>query len=411
MAWGIENRGGGLKREESGRQLSLVAALRACTSDFLLLSNARFDSRGSYGQAVGAYGSKSWCAAKVGDNTVEASTTWGAVSRSGKPDCHARRQLGERSVCTLVVAFTIAGVVMSILTVPARRAAAAVPCLLSGPSARAARRTLVALSSPRDVLGDRLLEAPGGASAAAARALLPPLFFARAARQTALTESGAYYLPFAEAVGALGAGAVALHLADGSEIVSQRIGGRSLALAVGVGGTERYGSCLTRLGTPALAEGYLPILETRYVDGSGAIYRQESFAATLPNIRGLVSFVRLRVTRVLPWGRSRFGSRPRRAGCVPRSGGSSPGRRPRFSSHRVAGSTDRRFFMRSRATASKRSTSRSSTTRVQSENFPLSYACTRPHGVRRSVTGRGGSPPAHRSSCRSGRWTTPSGRC
>ena len=32
---------------------------------------------------------------------------------------------------------------------------------------------------------------------------------------------------------------------------------------------ERYGSCLARLATPRLADGWLPILQTRYVDAAG----------------------------------------------------------------------------------------------------------------------------------------------
>jgi hypothetical protein len=60
-----------------------------------------------------------------------------------------------------------------------------------------------------------------------------------------------------------------------------------------VRGRERYGSCLRRLGPPALAEGHFPILETRYVDRHGVRYRQESFAARVPETGSLVSFVEL----------------------------------------------------------------------------------------------------------------------
>jgi hypothetical protein len=76
---------------------------------------------------------------------------------------------------------------------------------------------------------------------------------------------------------------VALHVADGSEIVSQRVGGP--ALEVSVGGSS-YGSCLQRLTPARLSGGWLPILETRY-----AGYAQESFAARLPETESLVSFV------------------------------------------------------------------------------------------------------------------------
>jgi hypothetical protein len=62
---------------------------------------------------------------------------------------------------------------------------------------------------------------------------------------------------------------------------------------VGRSGSERYGSCASRLGTPRLADGYLPILETRYVDAEGVRYRQESFATRIGQTRSLVSFVAL----------------------------------------------------------------------------------------------------------------------
>jgi hypothetical protein len=109
--------------------------------------------------------------------------------------------------------------------------------------------------------------------------------YARSAGRQPLTASGVYYLPFAEPEGPLGAGTVALHVADGSEIVSQRVGGP--ALEVSVGG-ERYGSCLARLTPAQLADGWLPILRTRY-----AGYAQESFAARIPETGSLVSFVRV----------------------------------------------------------------------------------------------------------------------
>src|SRR5581483_134139 len=40
---------------------------------------------------------------------------------------------------------------------------------------------------------------------------------------------------------------------------------------------ERYGSCLRRLETATLADGYLPILDTSYTDVTGVHYEQESF--------------------------------------------------------------------------------------------------------------------------------------
>src|SRR5437762_954754 len=81
--------------------------------------------------------------------------------------------------------------------------------------------------------------------------------------------------------GPQGASAAALHVDDGSQIVSGR-----RVLTVVVDG-ERYGSCLARLTPARLADGYLPILETAYRTRIGARYEQESFVARSP---ALVSF-------------------------------------------------------------------------------------------------------------------------
>ena len=94
--------------------------------------------------------------------------------------------------------------------------------------------------------------------------------------RTTLTTSGAYYLPFSFPFTSYGSTVYALHVADGSEIVTRRVGGPSLAIYVG-NGKERYGSCVSRLRPAGLAEGYLPILQTAYTDAAGVRYRQESF--------------------------------------------------------------------------------------------------------------------------------------
>ncbi|MGI8973232.1 MAG: hypothetical protein ACR2HI_03535, partial [Gaiella sp.] len=60
-------------------------------------------------------------------------------------------------------------------------------------------------------------------------------------------------------------------------------------------GSERYGACLARLRSARLAEGYLPILRTSYVDANGVRYRQESFAGRIASVESLASFVRLEV--------------------------------------------------------------------------------------------------------------------
>ena len=153
-----------------------------------------------------------------------------------------------------------------------------------------------ALAATTDVLGAALMRAPGGPSyAAAARDLTPLLLGGHlpGRRTSRLTDSGAYYLPFAEPPGPTGPGELALHVADGSEILSGSVNGPSLSVAVGAHGGERYGSCLARLATPSLADGYLPVLETQYADAGGARYRQESFAARVPQTASLVSFVRV----------------------------------------------------------------------------------------------------------------------
>ena len=157
---------------------------------------------------------------------------------------------------------------------------------------------LAALAQKRDAWGDRLLTAPGGPTYDAARALVHPLFLVgrpAGLKPRRLTDSGVYYLPFGQPSGHGGAARVELHVADGSQVVSQRVNGSKLTVSVGVNGTERYGSCLSRLETPRLDGGYEPILETAYVDANGVRYQQESFAARIPQTRALVSFVRVSV--------------------------------------------------------------------------------------------------------------------
>lgn len=166
-----------------------------------------------------------------------------------------------------------------------------------------------ALAAKQDVWGDQLVGSPQGPTYAGVRSRLHPLL--RVGRPAGLkpkrlTDSGVYYVPFGLPRGAVGAGAVDLHVADGSQVVSQLVNGPRLTVSVGARGSERYGSCLDRLETPRLAQGYLPILQTAYVDADGVRYRQESFAARIPQTRSLVSFVRLsadprgtRVHRVL----------------------------------------------------------------------------------------------------------------
>jgi hypothetical protein len=186
-------------------------------------------------------------------------------------------------------------------------AVSAAACALWAPNAAAGRApacpqhrvtsayagsVLRALRAKQDLWGNQLIARPNGPTYASVRRLLKPLLFARSLRQP-LTASGIYYLPFAQPLGVRGASTVALHIADGSEILSQTTKGPSLAIFVGRNGQERFGSCLARLGSARLAEGYLPILQTQYSDASGTRYRQESFAVRGLGTGLLVSFVRL----------------------------------------------------------------------------------------------------------------------
>ena len=183
-----------------------------------------------------------------------------------------------------------AAVILATVVLPASPAEAATRCSPPPASPAYAGSVLRALRSKRDVWGDQLIKRPAGPTYDAVRRLLKPLFFARAKRKP-LTSSGVYYLPFAQPLGSHGAYEIALHVADGSQILARTATGASLRVLVGPGGREAFGSCLGRLSQPALAEGYLPILETRYVDSAGVRYRQESFAVRGLGTGALVSFV------------------------------------------------------------------------------------------------------------------------
>jgi hypothetical protein len=151
-----------------------------------------------------------------------------------------------------------------------------------------------ATAAGQDLWGNELIRT--SPSYQAAGRYLKPLLLAGGPLQSGpLTDSGVYYLAFGRPDAADGRGPIALHLADGSELVSDRFTGPRLALDVGADGQERYGSCLARLSTPRLYGGYYPILETEYVDGNGARFRQESFVARVPSTGTLASFVRLDV--------------------------------------------------------------------------------------------------------------------
>lgn len=167
-----------------------------------------------------------------------------------------------------------------------------------------------AASAGRDVWGDRLLATPAGPTLAAAQSFLAPLTRALQWQGKPLTRSGSYYLPLSFPFTPHGSTVYALHVADGSEIVTRRVGGPSVQLDVG-SGAERYGSCAQRRGPASLAQGWLPLLETSYVDAGGVRYRQESFVGRAFGARSVVSFVKLvvdarlasrdAIVRVVPW--------------------------------------------------------------------------------------------------------------
>jgi hypothetical protein len=217
--------------------------------------------------------------------------------RPGGSAC-SERLLGRAALLALLVLLCGTGAEIE----PAE---ASVPSSCLQPRLPAAHGTLRerALSERRDVLGARLIASRPGATYAGVRAILPPLWYALGRGGRRLTASGAHYLPFAYPLSLYGPKAFGLHVADGSQIVTRRIGGPTLTLFVG-DGRERYGSCLPRLGRPRLARGWLPILRTSYVDARGVRYAQESFAGRAHGVRSLVSFVRLHVDATRAPGRT-----------------------------------------------------------------------------------------------------------
>jgi hypothetical protein len=192
------------------------------------------------------------------------------------------------------LSFALATAVLTLVAASAspQVVAAPPPCSHTPVSPAYAGSVRRALGAKQDVWGNALISRPNGPTYAAVRRLLKPLLFARS-KAKPLTASGVYYLPFAQPLGVHGAQTVALHVADGSEILSQTAKGPRVKVFVGADGHERYGSCLARLAPARLAGGFLPILETQYVDAAGTRYRQESFAVRGLGTGELVSFVRL----------------------------------------------------------------------------------------------------------------------
>ena len=161
-----------------------------------------------------------------------------------------------------------------------------------------ASRVNAALGARQDVWGNELLRVRGGPTYAGVQAYLHPLMLVgppAGDSPNRLTDSGIYYLALGRPGGPGTPRSLNLHVADGSQIVSEYVKRARLSVDVGMPGYERYGSCLARLAPPRLAAGYLPILRTSYVDADGVHYKQESFATKIPETRSLVSFVRVTV--------------------------------------------------------------------------------------------------------------------
>ena len=180
-------------------------------------------------------------------------------------------------------------------TVEGTRRARAEGCRHPAVGAAYTKGVLRALAAGSDVWGNALLRSREGPTYEGVRRYLKPLLLGRAARRRPpkrLTASGVHYLAFGQPLGVHGASPIALHVADGSQVLSRRIYRRRLTIELR-GGQERYGQCLSRLAPARLADGYLPILQTGYVDAEGTRYRQESFAARIPETRALVSFIAL----------------------------------------------------------------------------------------------------------------------
>ncbi len=212
--------------------------------------------------------------------------------------------------------YTAVAVALLALGAATHHAHAASPsCAPRGATAAYTSSVQQAVSSRRDLWGGRLLRAPAGPTLAGAKRFLAPLTQGMQWQGRPLTSSGSYYVPLSFPFTSYGSTVFALHVADGSEIVTRRVGGPSLSIYVG-SGSERYGSCSARLRSAQLAEGYLPVLQTSYTDAKGVRYQQESFvgrAYGAYGARSVISFVRLVVdasgassgatVRLAPWRR------------------------------------------------------------------------------------------------------------
>ncbi len=148
-----------------------------------------------------------------------------------------------------------------------------------------------ALNSTEDVFGEQVLRLPEGPTYENVKDYLTPLKL----MGTSITESGVYYLPFGRPLNTAGYGPVALHVGDGSQLITPSSAGSKMTVYVGEEGQERYGFAEARLEQERLEGGYLPILINTYTDVSGVSYRQESFSDYTFASTELISFVKIAV--------------------------------------------------------------------------------------------------------------------
>lgn len=156
-------------------------------------------------------------------------------------------------------------------------------------------RICKALDTPEDHWGQEILERPEGPTYENMKDLISPIMYGvnMAVNGSFLTDTGVYYIPFGQPETLTKLGDVALTVADGSQIISNRVNTLSTRIFVGAKGEEQFGSCLANLSTPVLYRKYLPILELDYVDHEGVQYHQESFATFIPGTNILASFVEI----------------------------------------------------------------------------------------------------------------------
>ncbi|WP_298652644.1 hypothetical protein [uncultured Proteiniphilum sp.] len=155
------------------------------------------------------------------------------------------------------------------------------------------QRVNAALNSKMDVWGEQVLALPEGPTYENIKDYLAPLKL----MGTAVTESGVYYIPFGRPLNPSGFGPAALHVGDGSQIVSQVHSGDKITIFVGASGNERYGFAEARLAQESLEDGYYPVLQNQYRDVDGVKYFQESFSDYLFATTELVSFIKLKVSK------------------------------------------------------------------------------------------------------------------